>query len=104
LSFASNASNSPAVQSMTGTGTAQTQHTVDLSWNTSASAVGYNIYRGTVSGGPYAIINSSLDATTTYTDSTVVSGQTYYYVTTAVNSDSQESGYSNQAQAIIPNP
>jgi len=104
LSFASNASNSPAVQSMTGTGTAQTQHTVDLSWNASASAVGYNIYRGTVSGGPYAIINSSLDATTTYTDSTVVSGQTYYYVTTAVNSDSQESGYSNQAQAIIPNP
>jgi fibronectin type 3 domain-containing protein len=104
LSFASNASNSPAVQSMTGTGTAQIQHTVDLSWTASAGAVGYNIYRGTVSGGPYTIINSSLDATTTYIDSTVVSGQTYYYVTTAVNSDSQESGYSNQAQAIIPNP
>jgi hypothetical protein len=104
LSFASNASNSPSVQSMTGTGTAQIQHTVDLSWTASAGAVGYNIYRGTVSGGPYTIINSSLDATTTYTDSTVVSGQTYYYVTTAVNSDSQESGYSNQAQAIIPTP
>ncbi len=52
LSFSSNASNSPAVQSMTGTGTAATQHTVDLTWDASAGAVGYNIYRGTVSGGP----------------------------------------------------
>ena len=103
LSFPSNASNSPAVQTMTGTGTAPISHTVDLSWNVSADAVGYNVYRGTVSGGPYTMINTSLDSTTTYTDSTVASGQTYYYVTTAVNG-SQESGYSNQATAVIPNP
>jgi fibronectin type 3 domain-containing protein len=50
------------------------------------------------------MINASLDSTTSYTDNTVVSGQTYYYVTTAVNSQSQESGYSNQATAVIPNP
>jgi hypothetical protein len=104
LSFSSNASNSPTVQTMTGTGTAPTQHTVDLTWNASSGAVGYNIYRGTVSGGPYTMINSSLDSTTTYTDSTVVSGQTYYYVATAVNSESEESGYSNQATAVIPSP
>jgi hypothetical protein len=104
LSFPSNASNSPAVQTMTGTGTAQTQHTLDLTWNASADAVGYNIYRGTAPGGPYTMINSSLDSTTTYTDNTVVSGQTYYYVATAVNGDSQESGYSNQTTAIVPNP
>ena len=104
LSFSSNASNSPAVQTMTGTGAAATQHTVDLTWNTSSGAVGYNIYRGSVSGGPYTMINSSLDGTTAYTDSTVVSGQTYYYVTTAVDGNSNESGYSNQATAVIPNP
>ena len=104
LSFPSNASNSPTVQSMTGTGTAATQHTVDLTWTASTNAVGYNIYRGTVSGGPYTMINSSLDSTTAYTDNTVVSGQTYYYVATAVNSSSEESGYSNQATAVIPNP
>ncbi len=104
LSFSSNASNSPALQSLTGTGVTQTQHTVDLSWTASSDAVGYNIYRGTTSGGPYTIINSSLDSTTAYTDSTVVSGSTYYYVATAVNSSSQESGYSNQATAVIPNP
>ena len=104
LSFSSNASNSPTVQTMTGTGTAATQHTVDLTWDASADAVSYNIYRGTVSGGPYTMVNTSPDSTTTYTDSTVVSGRTYYYVATAVNSKSEESGYSNQATAVIPTP
>jgi hypothetical protein len=104
LSFSSNASNSPAVQSMTGTGTAPTQHSVDLTWGASSSAVGYNVYRGTVSGGPYTMINTSLDSTTAYTDSTVVSGQTYYYVATAVDGNSNESAYSNQTQAVIPTP
>jgi hypothetical protein len=104
LSFSSNASNSPAVQTIAGTGTAATQHTVDLSWSASTNALGYNIYRGTVSGGPYTMINSSLDGTTAYTDNTVVSGRTYYYVATAVDASSNESGYSNQATAVIPNP
>ena len=89
---------------MTGTGAAAVQHTVDLSWTASPDVVGYNIYRGTVSGGPYTMINSSLDSTTSYSDSTVVSGTTYYYVATAVNTESQESAYSNQVTAIIPNP
>jgi Abnormal spindle-like microcephaly-assoc'd, ASPM-SPD-2-Hydin len=104
LSFSSNTANSPTVQTMTGTGTTPTQHTVDLTWNASSGVVGYNIYRGSVSGGPYTMINSSLDSTTAYTDSTVVSGQTYYYVATAVDASSNESGYSNQATAVIPNP
>ena len=73
-------------------------------WHAVRNAVGYNIYRGTVAGGPYSMINSSLDGTTAYTDNTVVSGQTYYYVATAVDGSSNESGYSNQAQAVIPNP
>jgi len=89
---------------MTGTGTAAGQHTADLTWTASADAVSYNIYRSTVSGGPYTMINTSSDSTTTYTDSTVVSGDTYYYVATAVNASSEESGYSNQTTAVIPNP
>jgi len=104
LSFTSNAANSPAVQSMTGTGTAPVQHTVDLTWNPSADAAGYNIYRGTVTGGPYAMINPALDGTTAYADNTVDSGQTYYYVTTAVDASGNQSGYSNQTTAVIPNP
>ena len=87
---------------MTGTGTAPVQQSVNLTWTAAADAVGYNIYRSTTSGSGYTMINTSLDGTTAYTDSTVVSGTTYYYVATTVNSESEESGYSNQATAVIP--
>ena len=105
ITFVSNAANSPTVQSLSGTATAP-QHSVALSWNTSTSSdvVGYNVYRGTVSGGPYTRINSSLTTAPYSTDSTVQGGQTYYYVTTAVDSTGMESTYSNQVQALIPIP
>ena len=102
-SFTSNASNSPA-EALTGTGAAPPQHSVDLSWNETSTVVGYNIYRGSQSGGPYTKINSALDASTTYTDSSVQAGQVYYYVTTAVDSSGAESSYSNQIQAPVPSP
>jgi hypothetical protein len=102
--FISDASNSPTVLSMNGTGTPPAQHSVLLSWTASNSPNidGYNIYRSGTSGGPYSKLNSSLNNGTSYTDNTVTNGSTYYYVTTAVNSNSQESAYSNQAQAVIP--
>ncbi len=64
--------------------------------------MGYNIYRSTTQGGPYQMINTSLDSSTNYTDYTVVAGDTYYYVATEVNSQDEESGYSNVSQAVIP--
>jgi Abnormal spindle-like microcephaly-assoc'd, ASPM-SPD-2-Hydin len=106
ISFASNASNSPANETFSGNGTqtAAIQHRVDLSWLASSSAVsGYNVYRGTLSGGPYAKVDS-MQPTTSYADSTVQSGATYYYVVTSVGTDSVESPYSNQVTAIVPSP
>ena len=77
---------------------------VSLGWNASTSqdVVGYNAYRSPSSGGPYTKLNSSLIATTSYTDQGVDSGNTYYYVTTAVNSQGLESVYSNEAAASWP--
>jgi len=63
---------------------------------------GYNVYRSTVSGSGYTKINSSLVALLTYTDSTVQSGTTYFYVTTAVDSSGSESVHSNEVSAAIP--
>ena len=78
-------------------------HWVALSWTASTSpVVGYNAYRSTTSGGPYTKLNSSLISGTTYSDQTVQHGTTYYYVTTAVNSQGVESVYSNQAVATVP--
>ncbi len=103
--FISNASNSPAMESLTGSGMTP-QHTVSLGWNTTTSSgvAGYNIYRATISTGPFTRINSALDATPYDTDSTVTAGQTYYYAVTAVSTTGSESGYSNQVQVTIPTP
>jgi Abnormal spindle-like microcephaly-assoc'd, ASPM-SPD-2-Hydin len=101
LTLSSNASNSTGGEAVSGTGVSPV-YSVALSWNASTSSVaGYNVYRGTTAGA-YSRINSSLDATTSYTDNTVVSGTTYYYAATAVSSTGQESGYSSPLKVAIP--
>jgi len=103
VTVASNASNSPTSISLSGSGVLA--HTATLSWTASTSTViGYNVYRGTASGGPYTLVNSSLVSSTQYVDSTALAGQTYYYVATAVASGNVESVYSNQVTANIPIP
>ncbi len=84
----------------TGTGS----HSVSLNWNASSSSgiSGYNVYRSTTSGKSYTKLNPTPVSGLTYTDTTVANGATYYYVTTAVSSSSQESTYSNEAPATIP--
>ena len=102
-SFTSNASNS-ASESLTGAGTAPPQHLVNLTWDGVSAVVGYNVYRSSQSAGPYTKINSSLDASTTYADNSVQAGQTYYYVTTAVDAGGTQSQYSGAVQALVPTP
>ena len=75
---------------------------MNLAWNPVQQVIGYNVYRSYQSGGPYTRINSNLDPNTAYVDNSVVGGETYYYATTSVNSEGQESSYSNLAQAVIP--
>jgi fibronectin type 3 domain-containing protein len=65
---------------------------------------GYNVYRASQSGGSYMKLTSFLVTGTSYTDVTVQAGQTYYYVTTAVDSGGNESAYSNEATAVVPSP
>ena len=104
LSIADNSSGSPQTVSLSGAGT----HDVILSWtaSTTPGVVGYNVYRGTTSGGPYPTeLNSAPINGTTYTDETVQAGQTYYYVVTAVASnDVTQSANSNQVSAAVPSP
>jgi Abnormal spindle-like microcephaly-assoc'd, ASPM-SPD-2-Hydin len=104
LSFVSDASDTASAK-LTGTGTAPaSSHTVSLSWSAGpSSVVGYNVYRGSASGGPYSRkLTSTPVSDTSFVDATVQSSATYYYVATAVDSDSVESSYSDQAQAVIP--
>jgi hypothetical protein len=79
------------------------KHSVSIAWDPSPSAdvAYYNVYRGTVSGGPYSLLGTNITATA-YADSTVQSGATYFYVTSAVDANREESIYSNEFPAVIP--
>jgi Abnormal spindle-like microcephaly-assoc'd, ASPM-SPD-2-Hydin len=102
-SLTSNATTSPNIESLSGTGVTSSSHYVSLSWtaSTSQGILGYDVYRGTTSGGPYSEIGTVTGTGTTYTDNTVLSGDTYYYVVTTV-AGSGQSNYSNQATASVP--
>ena len=86
-----------------GLGNAQTAgHSVALTWAQSIdSATGNKIYRSLVSGGPYSLIFTCTTPCVTYTDTSVTAGGTFYYVVTSING-TFESGYSNEAKAVIP--
>jgi hypothetical protein len=76
---------------------------VSLMWSPSAFTIaGYNVYRATVSGGPYTKLSSVSAAAVSFTDGTVLGGQTYYYVVKAFDSSNVESVPSNQVSAIVP--
>jgi hypothetical protein len=102
----SDAFNSPTSISLSGSGVQPGSHSVTLDWSpsTSPTVVGYNVYRGTASGGPYAKLNSSLNTMTSYVDGTVHAGITYYYVVSSVDSSNVESAFSQQESASVPTP
>jgi hypothetical protein len=102
-SFAFAGSASTATEALNGTGTSPATHNVALSWAAGNSNVtGYNVYRGSQTGGPYAKLNSAVLAGNSYGDGNVTSGQTYFYVTTALDALGAESPHSNEVQAAIP--
>jgi hypothetical protein len=106
VTISSDASNPQVAISVSGSGisTQATSDSVTLTWNPSAwdGITGYNVYRGLVSGGSYSLLTSNTDPSTNFTDTTVQSGQTYFYVVTAVSSNSTESGYSSEVAASVP--
>jgi hypothetical protein len=88
----------PAPTGLTATpGNAQ----VTLNWNASSGAASYNVKRSTTSGGPYTTIATGVTSTS-FTNTGLTNGTTYFFVVSAVNS-AGESGNSNQASAT-PQP
>ncbi len=77
---------------------------VTLSWVAPLGAVSYNLYRGTTPGGEGATPIATGVTQTSYTDSTVTNGQTYYYEVTAVNANlaplASESAASAEVSAL----
>ncbi len=78
--------------------TAVSSSQINLSWNSSSGATSYNVKRSTTSGGPYTTIATGVTPTS-YSDTGLSAGTTYYYVVSAVNGNG-ESANSTQASAI----
>jgi len=78
---------------------------VDISWDQSPSAdvQGYKVYRSQTSGGPYTLISGTITITVLqFTDDSVLSGQTYFYVVTSIDINGIESAPSVEVSAPIP--
>jgi len=81
-------------------------HSVTLTWDESPSTpasrvVGYNVYRSRTSGGRYAKLGPRIPKPP-YEDRLVSSGETYFYVVTAVDESGRESKFSSELQMKIP--
>ena len=89
--------------------TIKVSHDVLLDWTASAPVNGdllyYEVYRGTVSGGPYTLLTPGGINALDYDDLTVASGTTYFYVVTALDTvTGEQSASSNQVTAVVPTP
>jgi hypothetical protein len=77
-----------------------------LTWTSvPLNATSYNVKRSRTSGGPYGTLATGVTegvAATTYTDSTVTNGGTYYYVVSATTA-AGEGANSSQVSVSMPN-
>jgi fibronectin type 3 domain-containing protein len=76
---------------------------VALTWTPVTGANGYDVYRGTTSGGETLLAMGTDIATSTFTDTTAVNGTQYFYYVTALNLGAQ-SGKSNEVSATPQGP
>ena len=93
--------NSGAAISMNGTAVV---YEVQLNWNApnSASITGYKVLRSTGGSSTYQLLNSSAVPDTSYTDTTVQSGDVYDYIVESVDSSGSASSPSNTTTVAVP--
>ena len=71
---------------------------IDVTWEKVSGATGYRIYRKTSGGSWKGLTNVTSESTTSYTDSTVAAGTTYFYTVRAyktVNGSDVYGGFDN---------
>ncbi len=109
LAIMSNAAGSPTTVHVSGTGVSGNQgssngYSVALSWqaSTSPNVTGYYVYRANGTTAAYSKLVTTPVSGFSYADAAVVTGETYTYAVTAVDSSGQESGFSSPATTTIP--
>ena len=82
------------------------QQQVSLSWtaNTETDLAGYHVYRSTTNGSGYVQVTTALLTTTSFINTGLTGGTTYYYVIRAVDTAGNQSANSAQASATPTAP
>jgi fibronectin type 3 domain-containing protein len=71
---------------------------ITIRWSASSGALTYNVKRSMTRGGPYTLIASGVSGTS-YVNTGLTKGLTYFYVVSAVNGCGDESANSAQVSA-----
>jgi Tol biopolymer transport system component/fibronectin type 3 domain-containing protein len=75
--------------------------TLRISWGYLGSPVkGFNLYRSFNPGGPYTLLNNDFLAQQEFTDSGLINGKAYYYVSSAVDDAGNEGPFSEEISCI----
>ena len=69
----------------TGVAAIADDHNITISWSAAAGATSYNIFRATTAGGESTTPLATGISATSFLDTSVTAGTTYYYLVTAVN-------------------
>jgi beta-glucanase (GH16 family) len=75
---------------------------IALNWNLSTNATSYNVKRSLGSGGPHTTI--AMPTVTSYNDSNVVGGTTYYYVISGTNLFGESTNSVEASATPVPPP
>jgi fibronectin type 3 domain-containing protein len=95
----------PQAGTPSGLWTAASGQTVNLNWNGSSGATSYTVYRGTASGGPYTAVPGGTGiTTTTFADTGLTIGATYYYVVKATNPSGTSVNSNESLSRILATP
>jgi fibronectin type 3 domain-containing protein len=106
LTISSNSSTGSTTSlSLNGTGETvayQANLTWDAPTDTSDPIAGYSVYRAIDGSSAYQLLNSSVDAQTSYVDATVQSGATYDYYVETVDTSGVSSAPSSVVSLAVP--
>lgn len=106
VKITSNASNTPtATVGLSGTGTSSS-YQVALAWTAPANSAdpvaGYKVFRSPSDSSSYQLLNTSVDSSTSYADSSVQSGSSYSYYVESVDASGVTSVPSGVFTVSIP--